>query len=420
MVKGDYCHNCGYHLLETQKRSSDNWWYCQRDSAIMAEVDQNQQIPVSRESVDESLAKAIGSRMLQPHDREKAKILALQILDEGITNNFTVITKVKCPVCGADSYAPVTNRPRKVSVYGKYKQLTLNAGNILRTGIFFLRNYPVLLAITIGAIILDIVTYMSGFGAYSLINTDSLLSDSITSSGEGMTNLSLFSSDPINTLVMFGIGTIISIVITTFAQCWYLTSLKEIRHNSDNKLNLIGSLTSSFKYLPRGVIAQALITGFATGTSLLLLIASEIIITSDIYEHEIGSLLFWMLFLLILSMVFLGLNFVLSVIFAYVFGCIVLNEAGIVSSFADSYKFARKYLGTTFGVLIVFNFAVTLLAIPVGVLAGSASFISGIGVSSYILMTAITGALVNRSVEAYKTLSLGWAYDEFKTVIEEN
>jgi len=419
-VKGDYCHNCGYHLLETQKRSSHNWWYCQRDSAIMAEVDQNQQIPVSRESVDESLAKAIDSRILQPHDREKAKILALQILDEGIVNNFTVITKVKCPVCGSDSYAPVTKRPRKVSGYGTYKQLTLNAGNILRNGIFFLRNYPVLLVIALGAIIIDIITYMSGLGAYSLINTDALVSGSIPTTEESFSGFSIFPSDPTNALLLFGIGMIISILITAFSQCWYLTSLQGIRRNSNNTLNLIGSLTSCFKYLPRSIIAQFIITSFATGTSLLLLIATDIILTSDIYEHEMGSVLFWMLFLLVLSMILLALSFLLSIFFAYVFGSIVFSEAGIVKSFKDSYKFARKYLGTTFGVIIVFNFAVTLIAIPVGMLAGSASLISGIGPSTYVLMTALSGALVNRSVEAYKTVSLGWAYDEFKTVIEDN
>ena len=332
-VKGDYCHNCGYHLLETQKRSSHNWWYCQRDSAIMAEVDQNQQIPVSRESVDESLAKAIDSRILQPHDREKAKILALQILDEGIVNNFTVITKVKCPVCGSYSYAPVTKRPRKVSGYGTYKQLTLNAGNILRNGIFFLRNYPVLLVIALGAIIIDIITYMSGLGAYSLINTDSLMSESTIYTGEGVTGLSLFSSDPMNTLLMFGIGMIITIIITTFTQCWYLTSLQVIRQNKNNALNLVESLISSFRYLPRAFIVQTIIIVITTGTSILLLIGTDIIITSDIYEHEVGSFLFWILLLLVLSMLLLGLSFILSIFFAYVLGSIVFNEAGIMKSF---------------------------------------------------------------------------------------
>ena len=44
----------------------------------------------------------------------------------------------------------------------------------------------------------------------------------------------------------------------------------------------------------------------------------------------------------------------------------------------------------------------------------------GDGISSYILITALSSALVARSVEAYKTLSLGWAFDEFKAVLEEN
>jgi hypothetical protein len=51
-------------------------------------------------------------------------------------------------------------------------------------------------------------------------------------------------------------------------------------------------------------------------------------------------------------------------------------------------------------------------------IAGSTSLLFGSGIMSYMLITTLLSAIVARGVEAYKTLSLGWAYDEFKSLIE--
>jgi hypothetical protein len=417
MTKGDYCHNCGYHLIETQKKSSHNWWYCQRDSAIMAEVDQNQQIAISRESVDKSLAQAINNNILQPHDREKAKMLALQILDEGLVKKFTVITRVRCPVCGSYSYAPVTKRPRQVSPYGSYRQLTLNAGNILRNGIFFLRTYPILFVITILAVILDAGTYFIGLNSYSLIDFNAYSVDGDIF-GEQIPSIIPIASDPITLLLFFITATIITLVLSSFVQCWYLTSLKGIRHNKEGTLNLFEALTSSFRYLPRAFTAQLIITILTTGLSLILLVVASLVLSGNLYELSYESVLTYLLLLLILLLVILGLSFLLSLFFAYVLGSVVLGEAGIFQSFMNSYKFARKYLATTFGVIIVFNFLAGLITVPVSMIAGSTSLLFGSGIMSYMLITTLLSAIVARGVEAYKTLSLGWAYDEFKSLIE--
>ncbi len=384
----------------------------------MAEVDQNLQIVISRESIDESLAEALNTNILQPQDREKAKILALQLLDEGIEKQFSVITKVRCPVCGSYSYAPVTKRPRHVSPYGSYRQLTLNAGNILRNGIFFLRTYPLLFVITILAVIIDIGTYIMGLNSYSLIDFSVYSLESSEMLIEEIPILNLNTSDPITLILILITATVISLAITSFIQCWYLTSLKEIRWNKDRSLNLIESLTSSFRYLPRAFATQLIITILSTALSMILLIVASIILTSNLYELNYQSILSYLLLLLVTILAVVGLSFLLSIIFAYVLGSVVLGDAGIFQSFKNSYKFARRYLATTFGVIIVFNFLAGLISVPMGMIIGTTAVLSNSGIMSYMLITSIFSAIVARGVEAYKTLSLGWAYDEFKSIIE--
>ncbi|MFX0086981.1 MAG: zinc ribbon domain-containing protein, partial [Candidatus Hodarchaeota archaeon] len=418
ITKGDYCHNCGYHLIETKKRSSYNWWYCQRDSAIMAEVDQNLQIAISSESVDESLAQALNNNILQPHDREKAKILALQLLDEGMEKKFSVITKVRCPVCGSYSYAPVTKRPRQVSPFGLYSQLTLNAGNILRNGIFFLRTYPLLFVITILGVILDIGTYIMGLNSYSVVDLSVYSVESSEIFLEEVPIINLNTSDLITILLLLIIATVVTLAITSFIQCWYLTSLKGIRRNKERSLNLIESLTLSFRYFPRAFITQFIVTMLSTALSMILLIAASIILTSNLYELGYQSILSYLFLLLVLMFLVIGFSFFLSIFFAYVLGSVVLGDAGIFQSFKNSYKFARRYLATTFGVIIVFNFIGGLISVPVGMFVGTTTVLSNSGIMSYMLITTILSAIVTRGVEAYKTLSLGWAYDEFKSIIE--
>lgn len=414
MTKGDYCNNCGYHLMEAERRSSHNWWYCQRDSAIMAEVDPDQQIPISRDSVDESLMQAINNRLLETHDREKAKTLALQILDEGITNKFTVITKVRCPACGSYSYAPVTNRPRRVSRFGSFRHLTLNAGNILRTGIFYLRNHPILIVIILIGIFLDAMVFILGINSYSLTILDSLFFGVSTDLYPANTS----ALDPIMFIILLIVSTIITLVINGVIQTWYLASLKELREKEKKNINILESLKSSLRFIPRVIAAQFIITGFTTILSVITLLLSAAILSGDIYDMGYESVLFYsLLFLAILAGV-AGLTFLLSILFAYVPGSIVFGEAGIFKGLNDSYKFARKNFWTTLGVIIVFSFVGGILSIPAGIVLGSTLVFFPAGIFSMFLMTTLVSSIVARSVEAYKTISLGWAYDEFKSMID--
>ncbi|UCE14624.1 MAG: zinc ribbon domain-containing protein, partial [Candidatus Heimdallarchaeota archaeon] len=112
LTTGEYCRNCGYRLTLQQKKRPIDWWYCDRDSAIMVEIDPNLQIPVSRTSIDESLAQALDNRLLPHQDRKKARQLALQLFEDGGTTNFEVLTPVKCPACGKQSLAPITQKPQ--------------------------------------------------------------------------------------------------------------------------------------------------------------------------------------------------------------------------------------------------------------------------------------------------------------------
>jgi ribosomal protein L32 len=410
---GDYCHNCGYHLMETERRSSHNWWYCQRDSAIMAEMDSNQQIPISRESVDESLMQAINNRLLEPHDREKAKNLALQILDEGIASKFTVITKVRCPACGSYSYAPVTKRPRQVSQYGSLRQFTLNAGSILRTGVYYLRNYPLLMIIIIIGVGLDSITFVMGLSSYSFLSLDTMFLGTST-----LNTVSYDTSNLFNFFLFLIVSTLITLVINCFLQTWYLSSLKEIREKEKRNVNILESLKASLRFIPRVLMAQLIITGFTTVLSLITLLISGSVLSENVYDMGYNSILFYLFLFLAILVGITGLTFILSILFAYVQGSIIFGGSGVIKSFNDSYKFARKYFWTTFGVIIVFNFLGGIISIPTAMILGSTLFLFPAGTFSFLFVTAAVSSIVARGVEAYKTLSIGWAYDEFKSTIE--
>lgn len=410
VTKGDYCRNCGYRLTVLERKRPIDWWYCPRDSAIMAEIDSNLQIPLSRKSLDESLAQAMDENLLPHQDREKARSLAQQLFEIGGTTNFEVITQVRCPVCGQQSLAPATRRPRQELRPGYRPQLSLNAGDVLRTGMYYLRTYPRLLIILLAAVIIDVVMILFGLNSMSILDPNSFLLGSMTPNYLGF-NIPMLSIFDLLTLLI--ISSIITFVINNLLQCWYFTSLKQIRSNKHRSpLNLAESFKVSFsKFFPRAVGAQLIVAGISLGLTFGVIFIFIIVllgIGTVTPSVDSGFLLLFLLAFIVIIFGVLIAGFLFSIFFAYVTMSIVFDEAGIILSLKRSWRFARKYFWTTLGLILIFSF-----------LPGALGFFFTPSLLLFGLqVTAMISSVTSRAIEAYQLISLGWGFDEFKHMID--
>lgn len=405
LTTGDYCRNCGYNLSIRQRKRPIDWWYCDRDSAILTEIDPNLQIPVSRNSLDESLARAMDNNILQHQDREKARSLALQLFESGVTTNFEVLSQVRCPVCGQQSLAPTTQRPRKVGI-SYPREIALTVSSILQNGIFYFRTYPQLLLIILCAIVIDVGFVLLGLSTNSILNSISpLLGLGIPVAGF----LGTYSF--VNLIFIF----VISFVINNFFQCWYYTSLKEIRRNKDSPLNIGESFKNSFRFLPRVVAAQLTIIGILIamliGFILVLVVLSGLMINvGDINQ----TFYYFLMIILVGILIVVAIVALFTILFSYVNMSIVFDdESGVILSLKRSWRFARRYFWTTVGMLLIFiflsyavNFVQSFFSIPFNFLPTSGLIV--------VLIYNISAHLIG----AYESISLGWAYDEFKHTID--
>lgn len=412
LTTGEYCRNCGYRLTLKQKKRPIDWWYCDRDSAIMVEINPNLQIPVSRTSIDESLAQALDNHLLQQQDRKEARQLALQLFEEGSTTNFEVLTPVKCPACGKQSLAPITRKPQDPG-FRYFAEIALNAGAILRNGIFYFRSYPRLLLILLSAILADAVLIIIGLSPISILDPNVFLV-SISFPSTGVTGY--YELDLASYLVFLLISAVISITLSSFIQCWYCTSLKEIRKKNEVPLDLGESFKDTFRFIPRAVAARLSIN---IGTVILivgvilifLLVGGGFIygISGPGESPFYGAILFLLLLFLVVLGGILVVGFLISILFAYVNMSIVFDETGVILSLRRSWRFARYHFWTTVGVILIFSF----LPVVMGVFSGSSLLFFGVGP-----LTSLISAISSRLIEAYQSVSLGWGYDEFKHVID--
>ncbi|MFX1297944.1 MAG: zinc ribbon domain-containing protein, partial [Promethearchaeota archaeon] len=249
---GDYCSNCGYHLITPKKQSPIDNWYCPRDSALMNEIDPNLQIPISKSNIDESIAHAMNNNLILPYDREKARYISQQLFQE-VATNFIVLARVKCPVCGQQSLAPATVRPKHM--VKSMPLFSLNGGAILRSGYHYIRKYPKILIIPAFAIIIDFILIFIGLNFSTLIDPTSLLS------AAGLSSINLPVLLPVtseNFLPLLIIGLILTACLDTFFLCWYNTSILNIRNSNESSLNLNESIVGSFHVFPRALLAQTI------------------------------------------------------------------------------------------------------------------------------------------------------------------
>ncbi|UCG04283.1 MAG: zinc ribbon domain-containing protein [Candidatus Heimdallarchaeota archaeon] len=405
LTTGDYCRSCGFNLLKRQQKRPLDWWYCDRDSAIMAEIDPNSQILVSRSSLDESLAQAIDNNILQHQDREKARSLALQLF-ESTNTKFEVLSQVRCPVCSQKSLAPTTKRPRQVGI--RYTQeITLNVSSMLHNGMFYLRTYPKLLLIALCAIVVDVGVLLLGFGVISALSTDSLLSFL----GVPITGTSIPIGGFTSTLNTLFVGTIASFTVNILVQCWYYTSLKEITNNKP--LEIGKSFKNSLRYFPRALGAQILI--LAAGIGFIIGLVLVFIIFAGIFFYDIGYQ-FVLLLLLFLLIGILGvgvLAMLLNVLLSYVNMSIVFDEGGIILGLKRSWRFARKFFWTTVGIIIIFSIGSYI----VGYVQAFSYMFAYLAILPS-LITALIYTILTRLIEAYKSLSMGWGYQAFNYMID--
>ncbi|MHA2225191.1 MAG: double zinc ribbon domain-containing protein [Candidatus Hodarchaeales archaeon] len=394
---GDYCRNCGYNLTVLEYIEPLDYWYCSRDSAVMNEIDPNLQIRVSRKNPDESLAQALSQQVLQVHNREKARGLAQQLLEESGTN-FVVLTQVKCPVCGQQSIASATHRPVPSRRLRYPVQITLNASNILRNGFFYFKTYPRLLLILLSAILIDSAIIFIGLSPLSILDPTSFLL------GSGLSVFPYNSATDLLSLLL--LSSVLSVFANNFIQCWYYTSLKQIRSGSGD-FNIIESFKSNFRFFFKAIVAQITIVViiFALVVGILFLAMLFVSLGSISYS---AVYLVILIFVIVIAFGSLILGFLISVLFAYVNMSIVFENNGIILSLKRSWRFARTYFWTTVGVIAIFSFLPGILGIflsPGYVLFGFTQ--------AYLIVSGIPGRLV----EAYKSISMGWGFDEFKQFV---
>lgn len=409
LTSGDYCRSCGYNLTTRQRKKPIDWWYCDRDSAIMDEIDPNSQILVSRSSLDESLAQAMDNNILQHQDREMARSLALQLFENSINAKFEVLSQVRCPVCSQQSLAPTTKRPRQVGI--RYTQeITLNVSSMLHNGIFYLRTYPQLLLITLIAIGIDIGVLLLGFGAISAFSTDSLFSFL----GVPLTGTTIPVVGFTYSLTTIFISLIISFIVNIFIQCWYYTSLKEISNNNI-PLNIGKSFRKSFSSFPRALAAQFLIfagvIGLIIGILLVFVIFSVGFLNSDT-GYQIFLLL---IIILLIGILGIGIfSMLLNVLLSYVNMSIVFDEkSGVILSLKRSWRFARKYFWTTVGIIIIFSIGTYIIGY-----IQTFSFMFFYIALLPGLISVLIYSILNRLIEAYKAMSMGWGYQAFRYMID--
>lgn len=411
LTTGDYCRSCGYNITTIQRKRPVEWWYCDRDSAIMTEIDPNLQILVSRSSLNESLAQAINNNILQHQDREKARNLALQLFESSTETKFEVLSQVRCPVCTYQSLAPTTQRPRQVGL--RYTQeIALNVSSMLHSGIFYMKKYPQFLLIALCALIIDIGVLFLGFGTISAFATGSLFSlFGVPLTGTPLTSTTMPVDDYSYILTLI-LSLIISYPVNILIQCWYYTSLKEIGNNVP--LNIGKSFKKSFKYFPRAIGAQLLILAATIGMAFGLILIFVIFVGSLFYSST-SQILLLFLFLFIIGIFVIGaFSMLLNVLLSYVNMSIVFDEkSGIILSLRRSWRFARKYFWTTVGIIIIFYFVSYIIGYiqTISYLFFFVAFIpSLISILIYTILTRLT--------EAYKALSMGWGYQAFHHMID--
>ncbi len=389
-TSGDYCTSCGFHLKD--RDSPVEWWYCARDSAIMQEINTTTQFLISRENTDKAIAQALAEKSFPEHFRSSIKSLTNQVFIHDSKSKFCSITQVKCPVCGQTSYASINQKPTDLQTRGLAAQY-LSGSAILRNGIFYLKTYRGFLVITFVAILLDILLDLLGFGVMSFLDP---ISSTIGGSGIGV-NLSL--ELLITNLVM-------SFLITSFIQSWYLASLAQLRRSASQSFNLFESLQESVKKLPKVIVLQLLMLSVSLSSlfGITFLGAGSILSMTDTYNSM--AILTSMLLILILLLLVAIMTFVFNALFTYILPAYFFEpDGGVTNSIKRTYRFSRRYFWTTVGMIIVFSFLSglsTYLTIP-----------SILFLSVPIIPTLLT-SLVTRFVEAFRTVSFAWAYDEFK------
>ncbi|MHA2166042.1 MAG: double zinc ribbon domain-containing protein [Candidatus Hodarchaeales archaeon] len=385
------CPSCG------QKTSGVEWWYCARDSAIMQEIDPSTQFLISKENTDKAIAQALTEKNFPEHYRSSIKSLTNQVFAHDSKSKFCSLTQVKCPVCGQTSYASINQKPTDLQTKGLAAHY-LSGSAILRNGIFYLKTYKGFLVITFVAILLDILLDLMGFGVMSFLDP---LSSTIGVPGiSGNLALDLL----LTNLVM-------SFLITSFIQSWYLASLAQLRKSGSQSFNLIESLQESVKKLPKVIVLQLLIL-FVSLSSLFgitFLAASSILSLTDTYNSM--AILTSMLLILVLLLLVAVMTFVFNALFTYILPAYFFEpDGGVTNSIKRTYRFSRRYFWTTVGMIIVFSFLSglsTYLTIP------SILFLS------VPIIPALLTSVVTRLVEAFRTISFAWAYDEFKEELRE-
>ncbi|MFX1285711.1 MAG: hypothetical protein ACFFB5_18870 [Promethearchaeota archaeon] len=290
------------------------------------------------------------------------------------------------------------------------ERITLNSINTLRTGFFYFKTYPHLFLICLVAICIDWVLILFGLVPTSVFDLFAfLLWNSIPAPVDNSSTILLG-------IPILWLNIVFTIIFGTFIHCWYYSCLKQIRRNGVETY-LVSSLNDSLRFLPRAVVAETIAIG------IILIVGMSIYFSSALIGWEIIASIFpqyestempinpaaIMLYAFLIPVIFgvfiIGLFF--FVLFTYVRMSIVFDN---IPGFGlnRSQKFARKYLATTTGLILLF------IAVLYLIIGGFFRMFSPSLQTFTPLVISLFFSVIFRLVEAYKAVGLGWAYDEFK------
>jgi hypothetical protein len=388
---GEYCHECGFHVKSRQ--SPLDWWYCTRESAIMQEISFENQFLISKKTLEETVASFHKDGRFPSHQREMIMELSKLVFSHDPTRNFCSITEVKCPVCGQTSYASINVKPQTAQSRDTgIKKLT--GGNLIRSGIFYLKNFKEFYVIIFFGILVDLIFTFLGFGNLAALDA---ISAFLVDYDINMLDQNIYA---------INIGAILlDFILTCFLLGWTLTSFRQIKSENRTSIDLVSSTGSALKSILIVLILQLI----PLGVSLLGILGMglfDVTYYDPVYgmpstSSIISMLFFSIFFVLAISIVEFGLTIITTYFLpAYFFN----SDRSITNSVQRGYRFARNNFWITLGMTVFFN-----------VLSNISSYFA---IPTFFIGTSILPILITsffvRSVAVFRIISFSWAYDEFK------
>ncbi|MHA2223993.1 MAG: zinc ribbon domain-containing protein [Candidatus Hodarchaeales archaeon] len=409
-----FCLSCGNSLSPFAKKDAKNqlfdYWYCSNDHTLMKETTSNHQFMVSKE-LEKSLGELEVNGKIKPEQRDLTREIAQKIFKTDPSVNFSVLTRTRCPICMQDSLAPIYFQPPQKQTpvspfsqvqhgltaqapFSRYSQSyfhpeRLTIMSMFSNGFDFILSYPKILIIPI--LIIGIRSVLNLIGV-SLYDSSNIVHWTIQG---------YFFEELTRNSLGFIIGLLADLILeSAFITTILVSFVKFKEQEGDFRINKENTLTNSFEFLPRIILAKIVIDGSIS----LCIVILDLINDYMIGNYPMGqsmSIIVQMLFLAtsIFSLILLLLPMIL---FLYVPQCLIIDNLSVPNGLITSIKFIKRFLGPTLLFFIIIFF------IPSGILSILPYEVWEIGIPSVIF----------RLIDTFQLLCLAWAYDKFKDNVQ--